>query len=260
VDAEQIHRLATRQLADYDARTPNRMFARPFELTAAQAYQLQEEVARLRQQRGESVIGYKVGCTSRAVQEQLGIEQPILGRLFDTGCHDSGTLLSHARYAQLAVEGELAIRLSRDVPGSALPDAAYEEAIQDVFPVIELHHFVLCSPRPYCPELIASNGMHAGVVLAEQETRYSGLSNAVRSLNIRINEVVVEAVSDSESITSPIGSLRWLAERLMGLGLRLSKGQLILTGSPMKLYPVGPGSKIVVEAPPLGKSWAEIGP
>jgi 2-keto-4-pentenoate hydratase len=160
----------------------------------------------------------------------------------------------------LAVEGELAVRLSRDLPGLTLPDEAYHEAIEGLFPVIELHHFVLCSPRPYGPELIASNGMHAGVVLAEEETRYSGLSRAVRSLSIRINEVVVEAVRDSESIASPIGTLRWLAERLSGLGLRLSKGQLILTGSPMKLYPVAPGSKIVVEAPPLGKTFAEVGP
>ncbi len=102
--------------------------------------------------------------------------------------------------------------------------------------------------------------MHAGVVLAEEKTRYLGLSSAVRSLSIRINEVVVEAVKDSEANASPIRSLRWLAERLTGLGLRLSKGQLILPGSPMKLYPVGPGSKIVGEAPPRGKSVAEIVP
>jgi 2-keto-4-pentenoate hydratase len=55
-------------------------------------------------------------------------------------------------------------------------------------------------------------------------------------------------------------SLRWLAGRLAGLGLGLGQGQIILTGSPMPLFPVGPDSEVVVEATPLGRSCAEIGP
>ena len=71
VDA--VHELARRLLADYDARTPGRFFGEPLDLTTVQAYALQAEIARLRGQRGEKVIGYKVGCTSAAVQQQLGI-------------------------------------------------------------------------------------------------------------------------------------------------------------------------------------------
>jgi 2-keto-4-pentenoate hydratase len=108
--------------------------------------------------------------------------------------------------------------------------------------------------------LIANNGMHAGVVLGEKERRCVDPSNAIAGLSIRSNDVEVEAVRDTESNISPMGALRWLAERLGRLGLGLSKGHLILTGSPMKLYPVLPGSKIVVQAPPLGMSWARIGP
>lgn len=258
VDTEQLRQMAVRQLADYDALTPNRMFARPSELTTAQAYQLQEEVARLREQRGETLIGYKVGCTSRAVQEQLGIAQPIFGRLFDTGCHSSGAVLSCARYAQLAVEGELAVRLSRDVPGS-LAEEEYGEVIEAVFPVIELHHFVLCSSRPCCPELIASNGLHAGLVLAEQEGRGWGRWEGTTELTIRI-EAPGGVVAESSALRPPLASLRWLAGRLAESGLRLSQGQVVLTGSPMKLFPVAPGSRIVVEAAALGRSCAEIIP
>jgi 2-keto-4-pentenoate hydratase len=257
---DQLQRMAQVMLADHDARTPGQLFAQPLHWTILEAYALQGQVARLREERGEKVIGYKVGCTSKAIQEQLGIAQPIFGRLFDSECFPSGVRLSYAAYANLAIEGELAVRLSEDLPGSPLTDNEYLKAIETVFPVVELHHYVLRSARPWVVELIANNGMHAGVVLADKETRCSGLSKATRGLSIRINEVVVEAVRDAESLTSPIGSLRWLAERLTRLGLRLFKGHLILTGSPLKLYPVAAGSKIVVEAPPLGKSWAQIGP
>src|ERR1700680_1848930 len=118
VDAAQ--ELARQMLADYDARTPGQLFGEPLDLTTVQAYALKAEIARLREQRGERVIGYKVGCTSRTIQVQLGVKEPIFGRLFDAECHPSGVHLSSARYANLAVEGEMAVRLSKDLPRGPL--------------------------------------------------------------------------------------------------------------------------------------------
>ena len=253
-----LQELAVWMLADYDARTPGQCVNEPLDLTTAQSYALQTEITRLREERGEKVIGYKVGCTSRPIQVQLGVKEPIFGRIFDTGCFRSGATLSHARFANLAVEGELAVRLGKDLSGSAVSEEACREAIAEVFPVIELHHYVLPAAWPPGQWLIASSGMHAGLVSAEAQTRCSGLANVAHRLSIRINEVVVGAVEDAASLICPIDSLRWLAGRLARFGLRLYKGQMILTGSPMQLYPVAPGSRIVVEAPPLGASCVEI--
>jgi len=253
-----IQELARRMLADYDARTPGQRFGEPLDLTTAQAYALQAEIARLREERGERVIGYKVGCTSRVIQKQLGVNEPIFGRLWGTECHRSGVHLSSARYANLAVEGELAVRLSQDLHSAPLSAEECRQAIAEVLPVIELHHYVL--PAAWSPGqwLIASNGMHAGFEFAEAQTRCSGLANFAHSLSIRINEVGVGAVTDAASLNLPIESLRWLAGRLAQFGLQLCKGQVILTGSPMKLYPVAPGSRIVVEATPLAAACVEI--
>src|ERR1700722_7170222 len=96
-----LQELAQRMLADYDARTPGQFCCEPVDLTTAHAYALQAEIARLREQRGEKVIGYKVGCTSRPIQAQLGVKEPIFGRLWGTEWHPSGTHLSSARYANL---------------------------------------------------------------------------------------------------------------------------------------------------------------
>lgn len=85
-----IDQLARRQLADYDAACPGLLFAEPeFDLTVPEAYELQFKVASLRQLRGESVAGYKVGCVSPAVQEQLGLNQPLIGHIFATEVHRS---------------------------------------------------------------------------------------------------------------------------------------------------------------------------
>jgi 2-keto-4-pentenoate hydratase len=258
--ALDLRKLARRMLTDYDARTPGLCIGDPIGLTTARAYALQAEIARLREERGENVIGYKIGCTSEPIQAQLGVPEPILGRLFDTGCHPSGVHLSTARYANLAVEGELAVRLSRDLPGEPLSVEECREAIAEVFPVIELHNYAIPGTWPPGQWLIASNGLHAGLVLAEARTRCSGSVNYAQGLCIRINGVVVGSVEDAASLIDPIESLRWLAARLARFGSPLIKGQVILTGSPMRLYPVAAGSRIIVEAPPLGMSCAEIVP
>jgi 2-keto-4-pentenoate hydratase len=261
VTTAELQQMACLTLEEYDRRTPGQTVRRSPGLTPPEAYELQGEVARLRERRGETVIGFKVGCTSRPIREQLGMDGPIFGRLFDTECHRSGALLSYARYANLAVEGELAVRLSRDLDGNS--PLSHEEclgAIESVFPVIELHHYILHESRAPGPELIASNGMHAGFVHAEREASWPGRPGSVPGLSIRMNGALVDSVEDPGDVIDPLGSLRWLAGRLAGFGLRLAKGHVILTGSPLRLFPVAPGVRVVVEAPPVGSSRAEIVP
>jgi 2-keto-4-pentenoate hydratase len=260
VSPHDLQHLALRQLADDDGRTPNRIFSEPLELTIAQAYELQQQIARLRERRGERIIGYKVGCTSKVIQEQLCIHEPIFGRIFDTHCHASGARLSGANYANLAIEGELAVRLARDLPEPPLADEECADAIEAVFPVIELHHYRLRSHRPCCQELIASNGMHAGLVWVEEGGGGPCSPAKGCEITVRIETGSSGIVSQSTAISRPLGSLRWLACRLAEYGLRLARGQVVLTGSPMKLFPVTPGNRIVVETTCFGKSSAAVVP
>jgi 2-keto-4-pentenoate hydratase len=87
---DDIAAWAQHLLAVFDARRPWQTFVPPAGLTPEHACSLQGQVKRLREARGERVIGYKVGCTSPAIQAQLGIREPIFGRVFDTGCFPAG--------------------------------------------------------------------------------------------------------------------------------------------------------------------------
>ena len=164
--------------------------------------------ARLRENRGEGVLGYKIGCTSQAIQEQLGIREPIFGRVFDTGCFWTGTTLAHADYAGLAVEGELAIRLSRDLPGRALTDNEYVGAIESIFPIIELHHYVLPASCHPLAALIASGGMHAGLILPAEEAMCSDGIPVVKELEVSIGDRLVGATAEPWTMGGPAASLR----------------------------------------------------
>jgi len=110
-----IHRLASRQLSDYDAGTPGTLFAGETRLSIGEAYQLQIEVSQLRRQRGERLVGYKVGCTSTVIQRQLGIDRPVFGALFHTERHVTASRVSSSKYDHLAIEGELADNVVRSL-------------------------------------------------------------------------------------------------------------------------------------------------
>ena len=145
------------------------------------------------------------------------------------------------------------------MPGDPRSDEDYIEAIASVFPVIELHHYVLPAERSLLAALIASGGMHAGLVLAEQEVGCSGGVPAVRELDVTINGDPVGMTREPWAMGGPAATLRWLMARLAERDLSLRRGQVILTGSVLPLYTVGPGSRVTAEALTLGRSSVSIG-
>jgi 2-keto-4-pentenoate hydratase len=255
---DELTAWAGRWLEDHDALRPWGTSAPPEGMTVEQAYGLQGEVARLREGRGERVIGYKVGCTSRAIRDQLGIREPIFARVFDTACFPSASRIAHACFAHLAIEGELAIRLSRDVTRAPLSDDEAIEAIASVFPVIELHDHVLPAGGNALAALIASGGMNAGLVLPARETMCRGQIPLVTGLDVAIDDGHAGRTREPWTMGGPAATLRWLAARLSKWGVSLREGQVILTGSPLPLFSVGPGRRVVAEARPIGMSTVAI--
>lgn len=244
-----VRSLALRQLADYRAGTPGTYFAdgRGPHLDLDDAYRVQGEVAALRAP-AEQVIGYKVGCTGPGTRAQFGLDGPVRGFLYDTEVHASGTELPHGSYANLAIEGELAVRLGGD------------GRIARVFPVIELHNFVFRAQPPTLQELVANNCINAGVVLPlpAAETSWDGKEPLTGRLTVHVNGVCVDEGPMDGVPGGPAGSLRWLGRQLADYGLSLRAGQLVLTGTPLSLIPVRPGDHIRVTAEDHGGVEATI--
>src|SRR5262249_29209149 len=118
------------------------------------------------------------------------------------------------------------------------------------FPVIELHNNLLRGSGLTAQELIANNALHAGLVLPPREIRCTDLS--------RLTSVVVTVYRDGKLLGSahgdeiPGGPARSVAEvsrYLKSFGEDLKPGHIVLTGSPLPLYPVSPGDHIVVGGP-----------
>lgn len=237
---EDIHpflsELAARQWADYQAIRPGMAFQdRALSLTTAEAYAVQAQVVRLRCAAGDAVVGYKVGCIGPGIQKQRGLVGPIHGRLFRSEVRHSGDVVPYRTFENLAIEGEMAVRIGADLE------------IVAAFPVIELHHFVYRGERPSLGELIANNGINAGVVLPiRMESTPPSRWTGARELSIEVNG---KGIDRGELWGMPGGAaaaVRWLRDSLAQSGSDLRDGDLVLTATPLGLHPVRPGDHVVV--------------
>ena len=227
----EVRRLALRQLADYRSHDPGTLFSDPgLAMTMAEAYGIQVSVAARRRADGEGWAGFKLGCTGPRVQAQLGLKGPVSGFLFDSELHRSGVRLTMADFSHLAVEAELGTVLGDDLEPAA------------IFPVIELHNHVLRSAPPRLEELVANNGLHAGVVLPDS---LDGWTHDASLLSLTVNGRLIESVQ-IDPIVHAGAARAWLGDHLSRLGLALSPGQLILTGTPLSLVDLRAGDSIRV--------------
>ena len=224
-------------------------------LTVAHAYAIQHAIAQHRVATGESTYGYKVGCTSRAVREKFGIAESIYGRLWTSEQRVSGAVLHARDYATLAIEGELACTIVDMAGGSST-----ERWVVDVSPIIELHHAEWhCDVSVRAAELVAKNGIHAGVVhynaLRKPQHRFTLGDPALLDIpiTVTIDGEVVEAPSlralELGGKQGPLATISWLAQRLEadGCGEQMKVGDVVLTATPGSLIRVDAESSVRVE-------------
>jgi 2-keto-4-pentenoate hydratase len=231
-----IETLVARQWQDYQRRTPGTYFGEARDsLTLDEAYAVQMEVARLRCAAGDAVVGYKVGCIGSGVVEQFGMSGPIHARLFRSEIRNSGEMLQYDAYANLAIEGEMAVRIG--------PSGGIEAA----FPVIELHHFVFRGPRKTLAELVANNGINAGAVISNRHTALMLADwTAARTLSVAVNGITIDAGALWAMGGGAAEAIEWLRDDLGRFGASLKPGDLVLAGTPLGLNPVKPGDHVMV--------------
>ena len=258
---DAILSLANGQLADYDAHHPGLVFGQDTRaISIANAYALQIEVARLRQARGEQLAGYKIGCLSADVRQQLGLDEAVFGHVYSTEIYPDQTTLDSSKFDGLAIEGEFAVRLAVDIHDSESVRRAPADFVSSVFPVVELHNYVFRGkPENAAAELIGNNAINAGAVIPNAEPALPSSDQLLaETIKVRINDELVGAADAGTIPGGPLASLVHLIERLHAFGIHPKKGQILLTGSPLPLYRLNAGDSFQVECPNLGSLQARV--
>lgn len=244
--SKKFRHLATAVLTGREA-SPPKLIVDPFgDMPLEDAYTVQNELVQIRHESGNPQIGYKVGCTSRRIQEQLGIHQPIFGRLFLQDRLESPQTIDRTDFDGLAIEGELAVQLACDPRALSDSRSELEQAINHIFPVIELHHTGNPTSLLNAAVLVANNAIHAGFV--QSSTREETRASKPLSMSIHFDRNCVSTIPFEELEHTIFDSLLWLRHELLSIDGRalLTPPVTVLCGSVAELFRVEEATEIKV--------------
>ncbi len=227
-------------------------------LSLDDAYEVQRRVLATRTAEGGQIVGYKVGCTSRAIRQQFGLTEPVCGRLMSPHVHQGDTTLDWHAYQGPAVEPEFAFVMGKDLADEVGEPESLRDAIDSVSPGIEVHHYRFRFGKPTSQELVASNGLHACLVVGDQKIRPQGLDWDTEGVGVWIDGELVTSGIGAEIMGGPLVSLRWLVNHLVRRGEALRAGQLVIPGSPVGLVSVEPGDRVTAGFTHVGRVEAEF--
>jgi 2-keto-4-pentenoate hydratase len=218
----------------------------------ASAYAVQEIGTAAALAAGELLVGRKIGLTARAVQTQLGVDQPDYGMLFDTMAVDDGAPVPTGKLIQPKVEAEIAFVMDRDLdsPGTTLAEAA--RAVAYALPAIEIVDSRIADWKISIVDTIADNASSGMFVLGGSPTR-------IDAFDLRLCGMVLEEGGEGLSfgcgaacLGNPLVALAWLARTMARVGRPIRAGEVILSGALGPMVPALPGKTYEVRIHGLG--------
>jgi 2-keto-4-pentenoate hydratase len=207
-------------------------------LTVDQSYAVQLGLIERRRAAGERQIGWKVGLTAPAIQQQFGFHEPVFGCVLET--KPSGHVFAPGDLISPGFENELCMRLRVDLSGTVSPEEA-RAAIDVVFPSLE----IIETRGPFTEQIalaLADNAQQKTVILGSPAALPADLT-AIEA-RVSINGQLVTTGTGDAVLGNPLNSIVWLAGKLGAYGRMLKAGEIVMTGSFTRQFPITPGDKI----------------
>ena len=224
-------------------------------LTIDDAYAISLAILARRERAGERVIGKKIGVTSAAVQNMLGVHQPDFGFLTDRmQVADGGTVRIRDSLIQPRAEAEIALILKSALKGPGVTPAAVLEATQHIAPCFEIVDSRIANWDIGIVDTVADNASCGVFVLGAP--RVDPRSHDLASLRARVSkngQPLYEGLGSAVQ-GSPLASVAWLANTLGAYGVALGAGDIILSGSLVPLEPALAGDRFHVELEGVGSA------
>ncbi|WP_116365303.1 2-keto-4-pentenoate hydratase [Parahaliea mediterranea] len=218
-------------------------------ITLAQAYEVQARSVGRRLERGEALVGIKLGFTSRAKMEQMGVDDLIWGRLTDAMLLDDGGELDFARYVHPRIEPEIAFRLARPLRGRvSLAEAM--AAVESVAPALEVIDSRYRDFRFSLEDVVADNSSSSGFVIGAWQSPQCALENL--GIHLAIDGETVQSGSSAAILGDPRRSLVEAARLADEAGITLQPGWVVLAGAATAAEALRPGCHVRAEVQGLG--------
>lgn len=201
------------------------------ELNIMDAYKIQLAITEKKIQKGRSIIGKKVGLTSRAMQKMLGVDEPDYGHLLnDMKCVDGEKIRIH-EFLSPKVEAEIGFVLKEDLKGPHVTFLDVLMATDYIVPTIEIIDSRISDWKIKLVDTVADNGSSAKVVVGEKMSEIDGLDLRSLGMVLYLNNEMVATGSGAAALGHPAHAIAWLANKLSEFDITLKAGELILPGA-----------------------------
>lgn len=231
---------------------------RGLKLDIDDAYAISLAALGLRCANGERVVGKKIGVTSKAVQDMLGVHQPDFGFLTDRMEVANGAPISIDANGliQPRAEAEIAFILRSDLAGPGLTESDVLEATDFIAPCFEIVDSRISDWQIGIVDTVADNASCGVYVLGESRVSPVGLDLAALKVRVWKNGEFLSEGFGSAVQGSPLTAVAWLANTLGQYGVSLNAGDVILSGSLVPLAPAVAGDRFEMELQGIGRASA----
>jgi 2-keto-4-pentenoate hydratase len=255
----QIDQLAAQVLARFDTvQTVDDMTADFAHLGIADAYRVQLALIDQRCARGERVVGRKVAFTSRGTMSQFGVTESAFGTILSGGVFTDGDAVPVSRFPAVGAEAEVGFIIGEELKGPGVTIAQALKATTGVVPAMEIINLCITHTPWNALEVIATNAVHGGIVLGGQITRLDGLNLRYEGMVAEINGEPVGSGAGVEVLGHPAAAVAWLANKLADFELALRPGDLVLSGSIIRMLEVKAGQSVKVTFSRIGAVGARF--
>jgi 2-oxopent-4-enoate/cis-2-oxohex-4-enoate hydratase len=227
---------------------------RDADISVEDAYRIQQRMVERRLQKGETVIGKKIGVTSKAVQQMLNVFQPDFGLLLSGMVYAESLPIPVNSMIAPRAEAEVAFILKHDLNGPGVTAADVLRATDYVLPCFEIVDSRIRDWKIKIQDTVADNASCGVFVLGGQARSLRGLDLSVAGMVVEKNGDVVSTAAGAAVQGSPVNAVAWLANTLGALGIPLKAGEVILSGSQSPLMNVAPGDSFLCSVGGLGSS------
>lgn len=222
------------------------------EITIEDAYRIQEAFVARRVAAGETIVGKKIGATSLAVQEMLGVYQPDFGMLLSGMVYQEGDTIDLSQLIQPKAEAELAFVLKEDLKGPGITAMDVIRATDYVLPCFEIVDSRISDWKLKIQDTVADNASCGVYVLGKTKGDPRKLDITLAGMVLEKNGELFSTGVGAAVQGSPANAVAWLANTLGALGIPFKAGEVILSGSQSTLVPVADGDELVCTVGGLG--------
>jgi 2-keto-4-pentenoate hydratase len=222
------------------------------------AYAVQERLTAARLAAGATVVGRKIGLTSKAVQAQIGVDQPDFGVLFDDMGYPETETVPMRRVLQPKAEAEVAFVLKDDLVDGDLDVAQVAAAVDYAVAALEIVDSRVAGWNIRFGDTVADNASSGLYVLGSDHKTLDEVAPVDVEMTMTRNGEQVSSGNGAACLGDPLNALSWLARTARDFGEPLRAGQVVLSGALGPMVDVRPGDVVTAEITGLGTVTARF--